>query len=366
VSDPLVNLRRIAPALVLVLAAWWTASSLATFVHSFPERDFGSLYLSVHDWWQTGALYAPRTFINLNAPHASVLLLGPLLLLPIRTAAVVWLALNAALIAVSLILIQTEVRLPADRLWWLVALVCASAAAQHQWRQGQMGGVVCALGTLAWRAARRERPSASWWTAAGASVKPWMGIWILAQPPRAALRTLVLGVLGGLLGIWWLGLPAWLAWRAAIDANLVWPFTSNLSLFGVSTRLGDPQLGARWALASAAVVGVTAWRTRPASVDRAWLAWGLAGVLVSPIGWTYYLLGIIGPLAACGEQRGWPLSMLAGVFLLVLPAAWIDLIWSLSPWLGSLYTIGVLLLWGNACRPGNTMARAEATARAFS
>jgi hypothetical protein len=323
-----------------VLAVWLTFDSLRTFVHEFPVRDFGSFYLSAHDFWQTGVLYAERPFINLNAPHVSVILFTPFLLLNLPAAAAVWFAVGMILVAISVVIIRSELQLSRTRVASLVAVILASSAMQHSWRQGQLGPVLLLLGTLSWRAARRGNVATSWWIAAGASLKPWMVIWIATQNRRAAIRTLVIGAAGVAVGIALIGLPNWIGWKAAIDAHTLWPYPSNVSIFAVWLRSGAQDRAFFTGLCVTVVI-VRTWLARGGSVDRMWLLWSLVGLLSSPIAWTYYLLTLAGPLMAWGEEERWPAATMAALGIFLIPAAFVS---------GSIYTLGVVLLWASVCR----------------
>jgi hypothetical protein len=71
----------------------------------------------------------------------------------------------------------------------------------------------------------------------------------------------------------------------------------------------------------------------------------LTAVLISPIGWTYYLLILSGPLAAWGQQQGWPNGIKTPLMLLMVPTQAVFLLWVLHPMLGSVYSAAALFLW---------------------
>jgi hypothetical protein len=220
------------------------------------------------------------------------------------------------------------------------------------------------LGTFAWRAARQRRRSTPWWLALTVTLKPWLVPLVLVEW-RTALRTIAIGLVGVLVGVWLCGLSNWTAWFSTMSEHDVWPTPSNLGLFAAALRFsGQVKYGSEVAspafvrpvwLASSAVVflatSAVTWWERP-DTDRLWLLWILAALLISPISWTYYLLVLLGPLAAWGEQRHWPIPVRIALVLWIVPV-WLvnQLLIAGFPLLGSIYTLAALLLWSSACLP---------------
>ena len=339
-----------------VYALGITALSIYTFWENFPQRDFSAFYLSVSDYWSTHSLYAPHFNQNLNPPHASLVLFSPFVLLPMAQAAIAWFVFTGILTGVSLALIRQELRLSPVNTLWLTAAVLASAASQHNLDQGQVGAVLMLLGPMAWRSARRHGSSAPW-LACLVSIKPPLGLWMLAQNRRDALRTLAIGAIVLALGVVLTGPDNWRDWFAAMNANRSAPVPSNLSLFGVLIRASWATFDGAWPwlvmLWSAASIGIgfVSWRTPRADVDRTWLLWGLAAILISPVGWNYYLLMLAGPLTAWGQRERWPTASRTALLLLMLPTQAIFVLWVLHPMAGSVYSVAGLLLWGAVVRP---------------
>ena len=138
-------------------------SELAFFWTQPEMRDFGAFYESALSWRDTGLLYTgARSNPNLNPPHVSVLLFVPLLLWNSREGAQIWSAVQIAGFAAGLLLICREVRLSARRAAWVVAVFLGSAPVHHQFREGQVGGMLFLFATIAWWRARQGRPFAAW------------------------------------------------------------------------------------------------------------------------------------------------------------------------------------------------------------
>jgi hypothetical protein len=351
-------LRLIVLGALWIWAVVWLGVNVLGFNTSWPVRDFTAFYETGLEFWQNGTLYTlPHPYLNLNAPHVSVILFAPLALLRERTAALLWSGLSAACLAATLLIARAEVPQARSRFNLIIALVVASPAMHHQWRQGQVGAIFGLLGIAAWRSARHASSTMPWWLASTISLKPWVAILLIAQPLRIAVRTVVIGIIGILLGVFLCGLPNWLAWRDAMATHDVWPTPSNGSLFGMALRFsGQREYGSElaspafvygiWLPAIAIMFVTTIVRIRQADTDRAWLACLSAGLLISPIGWSYYQFVLLGPLIAWGERQQWPFLVLMALTLLMIPVPWLSAAWrSGSPMIGSLYTIAMLLLW---------------------
>lgn len=302
---------------VLALAALVLTYELLSCWYRLPTRDLGAFYDSGHQWLAQRTLYVPaHGTVNLNPPHVSVLLFAPLARLPLSSAAAAWLALQGLAFIVGLVLLARDLRLSASGVRWLVAWVLLSRASQHQWSHGQIGGLLFLLAVLAWRAHRHQQ-SPAWAVALLASIKPWALCWLPCLSWRDRGRVLALGSLGLVAGLL-LGFAPWLAWIDTLRQMPLTPVYANLSLRATLARLSGQALVtdplAAWVppvsvLASGLLVALVARRHRALTADQQWIAWGVVGVLVSPIGWDYYLLTIYPALWAYGEAVAWPWSL---------------------------------------------------------
>jgi hypothetical protein len=189
-----------------------------------------------------------------------------------------------------------------------------------------------------------------------------MVCWLPVLPWRSAIVAGALGAAGVAAGVAVMGADAWMDWMAITRERRVFPNPANLSLVAALARIaghplvsvpGDWPYGQPvWSLLVLAVLAVTWLRGRSGSVDQGLLAFGLAGILVSPIGWAYYLVIVLAPFIAWGEQQRWPRAVLPAVMLLLVPR---DAMFWLSEhgfgWAGaSLGGFGALLLWAAAVR----------------
>jgi hypothetical protein len=336
---------------VVAFALAVITSELAFFWTQPEMRDFGAFYESALSWRETGLLYTgARSNPNLNPPHVSILLFVPLLFWNFREAAQIWSAVQIAGFAVGLSLICREVRLSAWRSAWVVAVFLGSAPVHHQFREGQVGGMLFLFATIAWWRARQGRPFAAWLTIS-ASLKPWLVCWIPLLSWRNALCTAGAGLLLVVVSLTPIGVQNWLDWLDALQRHSVRPVSVNASILAAVTRLSGqnhvsdvPEVAwvrPIWSLLGLTLVGVTWWR-RGVELDRRWLVFGLAGILVSPIGWAYYFVAIAAPLVAFGEARAWPMSLLVPVVLLCAPFGIIADGGLLSR---NILTVGAVLLW---------------------
>jgi hypothetical protein len=387
------DLLRIAGAVFLVaIAALWIThyANLGRMMYAgLQMNDFGKFYYSAGAFLAGADMYGatPATsipvedgdkqFWNLNPPHFHFLIL-PLALLTPWWALSAWALLNIAGLAVSVGAIsrELEIRWTYWRgLWLLFGLVVCSATGAIVFT-GQFTFLLMVPVTLAWVAARRGRWShAAVWAGVAASVKPFLGVLGLIFLVKKEFRPAA--VMGGTIaaafaaGLLVFGSDAHIAWLARLrDVDWAWA-SMNGSIAGLLSRafsdnplyasvLDAPSVVRAGFLVSAcAVGGVTAWslwRT-PADqgVDYGFAGLLLAGQLISPLGWIYYLWILLGPMWAllrvwerdAAGPRVWALAL--AVPGLICPVSLV-LFWRHEPWatpmIGSIYTWSTLLLWG--------------------
>jgi hypothetical protein len=230
---------------------------------------------------------------NLNPPHFQ-LLVAPLVPLGYRGALVAWLVANVLIVAACAWIVVRELRpaLTLKRMLLATLLVFASAAWTSVAVTGEMSLLLLLPCTGAWVAARRGR-----WEVAGvllgvaASLKVFLlvfGAWLIV----ARLHRL------SHVGWWWL--PMNLSLRGMADRVFVahGPFAAVFAAPAV--------VQPAWLVAALVVVAVTAWRTWPArgvDVDRVFATLLVAALLVSPLGWIYYLPLATAPVVALAIRR---------------------------------------------------------------
>ncbi len=384
----------------------WHALLVGVMADRLNMNDFGKIYFSMAAFLGGQDMYAPspatliplqtvrsgvtvyHQFWNLNPPHFHLPLL-PLALLPPLAALAIWGGASVLALALSLRLAGREAGITLTptgrRLATLGVLAFAGMGAVTV--TGQMSFLLLLPVTLAWMAARRGR-----WTAAGIvlgatmSVKPFLGIFLpyllLRRQLRSAVAACVTAALGFAAGLAVFGVERHRMWLKALG-EVDWAWVSmNASARGFLERTLDTSLyftpllqapGAirpLWLLLVAVLGGVTlavAARDRtPDAADRAFALVLLGALLVSPLGWLYYLWLPLGPLLLLAARRwreraassggetgpaarwrtGLALAALPGLFVPVpaatvfQPAAWA----TLFP--GSAYFLATLFLWG--------------------
>ena len=303
-----------------------------------PESDFFGFYRSAQAMRAGGDAY--QDFTNLNPP-AVVALFVPLTLVSAPTAFLLWTVLSVAVLAMAVVHIGHVLRVRDS--WVIVLGILATAASFIGLKLGQVGFVLTAIVTAAWSAERKHRPLASG-IAIGAAIyaKPFLGLLLLRAIWRRAWTTTVAAVVvalafvlfGLLVGGW----SSYVAWNDRLH-NIEWVgYTLNLngSVTGLLTRTLTsvaPAFHVRplvvvksinlWlAVADLCVLAALVWRTREAEIDQSWAAILLGSLLLSPLGWIYYLPIAIGPLVGVWQRatrvtRGW---LALGWLLACVPA----------------------------------------------
>jgi hypothetical protein len=314
-----------------------------------PKSDFLLFYQNGQAWLHGHPLYQDGLH-NLNPPLVVGLLFAPLATLPLPLAKAVWLLLNLAAFAVSLLLVSRELKWTWKRALQVAAMVLVTYPAFLAW--SQYVWLLTLPATLSWRAARQERlTAAGLWFAPVIALKPPLALVAIFFPWRICLAAAAGSASVTVLGIVWTGLEPWRDWWHYRDAVawLFWP--DNVSLWGQAGRflygygwhgrLADLPW---WMVALILVGGLAGWflvqRERDPDRRYAW-AW-LSGVLLSPLGWSCYLVIGWTSLAAswCSVMR-LPWLLLCVPFYAFAPFA--EASWMWLP--GSLYTAAVLLAW---------------------
>jgi len=386
----------------LIRGACWLAAALVGFgsmtivlpaswrlVSSIHFNDFGRFYYATELFKRGSDMYGltPATpvrmppngvvqLLDLNPPHFHAIVV-PLTGLPIETAFLVWSLAGLACLICSLALMQRELRAgwSAAGLMWTFLWIVASAASETTFVTGQMTFFLMLPVTLAWLAARRGAwRRAAWLLGILASVKPFLGVFVfyflVRRRWRLSLHMAIACLLTVGLGVATFGLPSYLSWTHALS-SVVWPWLPmNASVGGLLSRVLDggpvfvPVLRLPAAVRTAtAIASITlffatlrqvAVDDRPGAIDRSFLRLLLVAILISPLGWVYYLWIAAGPAVSTwlaereslSGLRSW-LVLLAMVGLFV-PIG-LTLKWTSQPWssvaIGSIYTWSTLLLW---------------------
>ena len=381
-----VGLLIVACALLLTWNAL-LANYMATALHM---NDFGKFYHSARFFLRGEDMYQPNPatwnpvtstttglFLNLNPPHLHLPLL-PLALLPPGWALLVWGAASAVCIRVSARLIARALGLaPPPTLTarlTILALFLAFSATAAVVGTGQLSFLIMLPMTLAWIAAREGRWRATGlWLGALISIKPFLLVFVPYLVVRRRFTALgwlfASTALCFVTGLVVFGLAAHRAWLAAVgEVGWTWA-VMNASLAGLLDRsftvnpVFTPVLvaptfavwsGAIGAATLVILTGLVVWRdASDEAVDRAFATLIVAALLVSPLGWIYYVWLGLGPalamVVASAKRRhaSWWLVRAGGVLLfvpIVVPNA-------LQPsavatvLLGSVFFWGIIFFW---------------------
>jgi hypothetical protein len=352
----------LAETLVLPAAVIYVLLAVqAVFGPSSDLRDFGAFYRSAVAWRSGSDLYAGSGtgFVvpNLNPPVFTVLF-SPVTWLPVREGLIVWWAANIVALGVSVAIIARELSVrPSPR---MILLGIAFAGTQAQLLLGQVAWVCMLLATLSWRGWRREQDiRAGLWLGVLIGLKPLflpvLGVAAVRKQWRlliAAACTLLLSVAVGALACGW---TAWSSWLRA-GAGITWfALPLNASLRGALARFASDTVSFPiWLAATGLALGFAAWRLvqSRSNPDRDVAVGFLTSLLVSPLGWVYYIPVALGPLMATLKGVKWRWWSLLGVACLLWPpgVGWGSIEQQLERGLsnalvGSVYTVGLFTLW---------------------
>jgi hypothetical protein len=349
-------------------------------------QDFGIFLASVRHAVAGRSLYAPTPLrwrtggtgtapLNLNLPHTN-LLVRPLAALSDRQALIAWtfagLTLFVVTSAVSLHALGWRWRaLPA--LLLLVYLLAWAPSAAFS-LTAQVSFLLMLPVTAAWLAYRRGHARAAGvWLGLAAAMKPFLLIFLPYFVLRRDRQAIV--AMGGALaavvamGVVVFGVDSYVEWAGQLP-RITWSaHYFNASLTGILQRsLGRSYLAvvaeapslvlpfaAVLSMVVAIVTFVTIARARRADVDAAWTALLLASLLISPLGWNYYLWIALWPAAALiAAEAPWRRLQPIDVWLACGLAGW--LWWSkMTLWgqphplatvtFGSMYFWALLAMW---------------------
>ena len=267
-------------------------------------QDFGLFYRSAGSTQPASALPSP----NLNPPHFSYLL-RPFTRVELPRAFLAWLAMSviALLISVAVIVRTAELR------WGAVVAVCvflyAASPTVATLLTGQVGLVLLLPFTIGWASARQHRyVSAGAWIGICASVKPFFLLFVPFLVARrqigAAFVALAPVVVVFGIGVAYDGIDAYRVWIDDL-LSVTWAeHYLNASALGFVERtlsasewqqvpvVHAPKMVAPvWVTLCVGISVATLWRVRSIpSVDAQFLLVTSAALLLSPLGWIYYLL----------------------------------------------------------------------------
>jgi hypothetical protein len=360
--------------LALILVQYnWLLLQVAVSLHG---NDFGKFYYAAVRWRSGASLYdstiATRMLVegtwmefpNLNPPHFHLLLL-PFIFWSLPTATILWTGANAAagLCAGAIVIRALRIRVLAWQILPAACVILLSSATGAILLTGQYTGLLLLPITIAWRAARQGH-----WSVCGAvlgvliGVKPFLALFvpalIITGRWRAIWMLLFSVVVCFAVGVLVFGWSPYLEWLATLR-SVSWPWaTMNASLMAVLSRafgaspyftaavLRPSVVGGLWMAGSLLVGGISLVVARR-SIDHMFAAIVLGSLLVSPLGWVYYLwLALPGCLALWSFRA--PLGAWLGLAILCVP------LFALRWWqpgalatltIGSSYAWATLALW---------------------
>ena len=324
----------------LGVAAFWAAP--------YGLHDFSVFYREGLAWNRGVPLYTGHYRLNLNPPLLTVAVFAPVAHLSYTGAKIVWLLLNTACISLAVMVIGHELRRTPLQMAISLTAMLATQGAFMAIRSGQITWLLLAPLTLAWAYYRHDRP-----IAAGVCV----GICVAIKPPLALMALLLPwqtwltagAVSAGLSlgGIAVTGLGPWLAW-SRLGSEVTWLGSpANASLWGAAARLRSGGVsGSIHELPVGVIVAVSlvalwlGWITvRERDRDRRFLRATLWSLLVSPLGWAYYLPLVWGAATATWRSR----SIRVGYAIALLPVAFNPPGLNLLP--VSIFLVAVLCAW---------------------
>ena len=311
---------------------------------------------------------------NLNPPHV-ILLTLPLGWLSITSAAIVmW-----SLIALSIAALTVRVARVVSADVAIAATVIALAAGPIMTSVRLINfGWPLALGvTLAWVWLREGR-----YTRSGlligflAASKLFLFILVAHLAWRKQWRALLWATVGSIatlsIGVLWFGIEATSTWLTVQSTHLddLGHLPMNMSLLGALKRGFAPTpetpysalidwpglVVPVWIALSAGLAGVFWWRYRRSTdLDAEWAWLLMAALLISPLGWGYYLPMALGPLTAVLSRRSMTPALGLGIAGIV--ASYPDLAVIGQPSALASLTVGSAATWSLLLIMGLTLAR---------
>jgi hypothetical protein len=348
------------PIALLAVGVVITLDALSVFWSQMERRDFGAFYASGHAWNVGAEVYsAGRADLpNLNPPSVVALVFAPLARLPLSSAGILWQGLGLLALTFTVIRVRRELAVEVDVTVTVFGALLVTVAARYVWLEGQITWLLMVPSMFAWIAYRRNNSLISGlWLGLIVAIKPFFAVTAIALGLPVALTTAVVAATLTAFGVFVTSLAPWQQWLAlGSGISVSWP--SSGSLWTLGTRLvgATPHDVVAWTslpLAVAvctvivALIGAAAAFTEDNRDARWTIATGLA-LLVSPLGWIYYLPLAWGAMVAVWLEKGRAVPLSAAVLLCCIPMHvhfWaIGLGRLAGVTLGASYTWGLLLM----------------------
>jgi alpha-1,2-mannosyltransferase len=223
--------------------------------------------------------------------------------------------------------------------WLTVLTMGASWPVVYSLKLGQVGPLLVLTLALGWRWLDRPLLLAGS-IAAGTLVKlqpvALLGWAVVTRRWRAALATVAILVLAGLLITPLVGLGAWSDY-AALLARVNQPVTTphNFTPGAVIRELGVPETLAMvvQSISTLAAIGLTAWTWFRRAPAVGYLSTVVAGQLVSPLLWDHYAAVLALPVAFLLDRRRWwilviPIALSLPLLFIVPPIVYPIVFWA--------------------------------------
>lgn len=308
-------MRRTNPVLFIVLGFAALASVLGVWVVPDHGGDFRAFYQDTAAWWAGRPPPESPDVVNLNHP-ALFWVFAPFVGLSERTAYTVWVVLSQACGILGAVIIARRLRVsPLDLSIALFALTGSAVALAN----GQVTFVLLLLMTASWLSARDGHMTrAGAWLGILCALKPFYGLCVLGFLLRREWRAVCSSALSGSLVMLagWLavgteGYQVWIGHLRSVDwtqhifngsiRGLVdrWFAVQTIDNTATFTSLAIwPWLTTPLSLILTSFVLWILWRHRHAEVDHWYALFGVSCLLVSPLGWIYYLPVAFGPMVS--------------------------------------------------------------------
>lgn len=314
-------------------------AGIATRYYGYSDAAY--FYQDVALWRTAGELYPRGTEagLNLNLPHVAALF-WPLSFVSIGTAWAVWQALQIVCACDMLRRVMSEARRCFSP--EIVALLVICPATIAQLAMAQTGWALAWLVSMAWYA-RLGRPGlCGLWLGLAIAAKPFLLVLLVWLALRRRWRdAVVCAVVVGLvfaIGLGVAGANAYRVWLARAG-NIRWEhWALNWSLVGAWRRAapaGIPDVVLYALLTAVLVLLFYRLREMPLTSPAGWVVALSSSLLLSPLGWGYYLWILLAPLATwlSEDRRRMSAPVCASIALFWVPPALVPLL--------SLNTIGL-------------------------
>jgi hypothetical protein len=317
--------------------------------------DFAIFYAAVRRWYEGEPLYALHLAINYNPPQFHLLMV-PLGVLPLAAAFLAWslVSAGAAFLTVRTAIREAAIVWTAAKTRVLVAMLLLSAGTGAAIHLGQVSWVIALFVASGWRAARHGRWNrAGLWLGLSASLKPFLLLFVPMLILRRRWTCLSLMLLSfaasiatGMVVFGREAMQEWLSLLRMPPHSDQTMFFINASVSGLLARAHVVASASTSIVVTLAAMSIAS--VRKASEDHWWYLGIVSSVLLSPLGWIYYLPLLMAPLLLLAAEERMPAWTWAAWPLLSVPPIskdWLQGDPRLAVTLGSVYVWGWLVLW---------------------